>query len=270
MLQSCLGLGVAAFIGCWINSSISQKRERERHERERLERQQLFREQQQREMEMALDDDDESESESEYQSRRLRIQRERRVQADAEARRQHQRREEQRRERQQQQQQELWSQLASEVDSFIRTRRKFDTSQPTQYSCRIDTIESELESRIEPSFDEWRKLVHAFAGTRFALSRDRQSVSVRHLTPFQGESSHRVFGYFRCACGKRWKSAGTWKDTWQKCKACETQVYPHEQHILERTGAEEDEGERRPHDMSRCQRCCEKGSLCMPRLYYAV
>ena len=261
MLQSCLGLGVAAFIGCWINSSISQKRERERHERERLERQQLFREQQQREMEMI---------ESEYQSRRLRIQRERRVQADAEARRQHQRREEQRRERQQQQQQELWSQLASEVDSFIRTRRKFDTSQPTQYSCRIDTIESELESRIEPSFDEWRKLVHAFAGTRFALSRDRQSVSVRHLTPFQGESSHRVFGYFRCACGKRWKSAGTWKDTWQKCKACETQVYPHEQHILERTGAEEDEGERRPHDMSRCQRCCEKGSLCMPRLYYAV
>ena len=248
MLQSCLGLGVAAFIGCWINSSISQKRERERHERERLERQQLFREQQQREMEMALDDDDESESESEYQSRRLRIQRERRVQAD----------------------EELWSQLASEVDSFIRTRRKFDTSQPTQYSCRIDTIESELESRIEPSFDEWRKLVHAFAGTRFALSRDRQSVSVRHLTPFQGESSHRVFGYFRCACGKRWKSAGTWKDTWQKCKACETQVYPHEQHILERTGAEEDEGERRPHDMSRCQRCCEKGSLCMPRLYYAV
>jgi len=170
------------------------------------------------------------------------------------------------------QRRELWSQLALEVDSFIRTRRKFTTAKPTHYLCRVSTIECELQSQIAPRFGEWRTLLEEYEGTLFAFSTDRQSVHVVHLTPFQGESSHRVFGEFSCSCGKRWKSAATWKDKWQQCKACETKVYPHKQHVLKtRDKAEADEGEaRQPHDMARCQKCREKGSLCVPHLYYAV
>jgi len=169
---------------------------------------------------------------------------------------------------------ELQRQVAMEVDTFIRTRRKFDTTQPLKYFCQLRLIENELRSRFEPSFDNWRGLLAAYEGINFAFSADRQSVRVMHLTPFQGESSHRVFGEFRCPCNKRWVSAGTWKDKWQQCQGCEKKVYPHVQHTLERRSSadREDDGEqeRRPHDMSRCQKCREKGGLCMPRMYYAL
>jgi hypothetical protein len=174
----------------------------------------------------------------------------------------------------QQRQQEEQRQLAKEADAFIRTRRRFDTTQPLRYLCQLHLIENELRSRIEPRFDNWRGLLAAYEGINFTFSADRQSVRVMHLTPFQGESSHRVFGEFRCPCTKRWKSAGTWKDKWQQCQGCDAKVYPHVQYTLERSSNadREDEGEqeRRPHDMSRCQKCREKGSLCMPRMYYAT
>ena len=179
-----------------------------------------------------------------------------------------------RRAEEQQRQQEEQRQLAKEADAFIRTRRRFDTTQPLRYLCQLHLIETELRSRIEPRFDNWRGLLAAYEGINFTFSADRQSVRVMHLTPFQGESSHRVFGEFRCPCTKRWKSAGTWKDKWQQCQGCDAKVYPHVQYTLERSSNadREDEGEqeRRPHDMSRCQKCREKGSLCMPRMYYAT
>ena len=84
---------------------------------------------------------------------------------------------------------------------------------------------------------------------------------LRHLTPFQGESSHPVFGHFRCSnCERPWQSGASWKDSWQKCSVCETQVYPHEQREL--GGGSSDDPERAPHDMNRCQRCCEMGRDC--------
>lgn len=76
-----------------------------------------------------------------------------------------------------------------------------------------------------------------------------------------------MFGYFRCGCGKRWNSAATWKDKWQKCRLCEAEVYPHEQHPLESRDNEEPV-DRRPHDMARCQKCSDMGRLCMPDVYY--
>ena len=51
-------------------------------------------------------------------------------------------------------------------------------------------------------FDNWRGLLAAYEGMRFAFSAEKQSVRVMHLTPFQGQSSHRVFGEFRRPCGK--------------------------------------------------------------------
>jgi hypothetical protein len=150
---------------------------------------------------------------------------------------------------------------AAKIDLYIRTRRRFNTSHPVDYACNIASIQHECHH-------EASRIISIFNGTRFTMLHGGLKVRVQHLTPFQG--SHRVYGKFRCCCGKRWESAGTWKDKWQKCNACESKVYPHEQHLLERS----EEADRRegtsPHDMSRCQRCLDIGSLCMPHMYYAV
>ena len=213
-------------------------------------------------------------SSSDDEEQRRSAEEQRRRSAEEQRRRSAEHEERLRRAEEQQRQQELQRKLVMEADTFIRTRRNFDTTQPLRYFCQLRLIENELRSRFEPRFDNWRGLLAAYEGINFAFSADRQSVRVMHLTPFQGESSHRVFGEFRCPCNKRWKSAGTWKDKWQQCQGCEKKVYPHVQHTLERRSSadREDDGEqeRRPHDMSRCQKCREKGSLCMPRMYCAL
>ncbi len=84
-------------------------------------------------------------------------------------------------------------------------------------------------------------------------------VGVATLTPFRGGKDHRVFGDFRCsapACGrKRWRSANTYCDTWQKCQACETPTYPFKQRPLERREEQDDDERGGHHDSDRCQRC---------------
>jgi len=153
----------------------------------------------------------------------------------------------------------------SDVDLFIRTRRRFNTSHPLEYSCMLNTIESEFDADVCSLLK-----LH---GDRFCFSADGKSIKVRHLTPFQGAHTQRVFGEFRCSkCGRRWESAGSWKNKWQACQSCEERVYPYSQRELEHRIADADaDGElvRRPHDMARCERCRERGELCMPRFYYA-
>ena len=156
------------------------------------------------------------------------------------------------------QQAEKALEVALEVDSFIRNRHDFDTLNPTQYWCEINAIERELES-IEPGSD-LRQLLHEFAGTMFEVSGGY--VRLRHLTPFQGESSHPVFGHFRCSnCERPWQSGASWKDSWQQCSVCETHVYPHEQREPEKP-SRDGRDPQAPHDMKRCQRCCEMGRDC--------
>ena len=90
-------------------------------------------------------------------------------------------------------------------------------------------------------------------------------VGVKTLTPFQRDDSHRVFGYFKCSnCRKEWKSAVTWRNTWQQCNRCESECYPYRQHVLEnRNRADGDDEPQRPHDSQRCGRC-HTGRLCFP------
>jgi hypothetical protein len=77
-----------------------------------------------------------------------------------------------------------------------------------------------------------------------AYSTAPSQARVRHLTPFQGDKKDRVYGYFTCGgCQRGWESAATWVDSWQKCKGCEAENYPYEQHILERREEEEEEEE---------------------------
>jgi hypothetical protein len=159
-----------------------------------------------------------------------------------------------------------WAAMADTIDVFIRTRTGFNSEKPQQYACEISTLRRECHHQA------WT-CVSEVCRERFTLHGPRSwSVSVRHLTPFQGESSHRVFGNFLCACGRKWQSAATWTDKWQKCKSCERHVYPYRQHSLEhaRQEAHDQDKNKRPHDMARCQKCRERGSLCVPHMFYAT
>ena len=199
--------------------------------------------------------------------------------------RQRQREEQERRERERQQRvfNSAVDKAVAIIDLHIRTRKKFDTTDPLRYSCLIssvvDSCEDAIRALVSPADIPWYaaeypKLVPfsvvmgAKICRRFKMT--GPTIGVNTLTPFQGEESHRVFGYFRCPCGKRWTSAATWCDKWQQCKGCEKKVYPHQQHVLEISERDEDTEARAPHDMSRCQRCRELGRLCVPSRYYAI
>jgi hypothetical protein len=187
------------------------------------------------------------------------------------------------------------------IDHFIRTRRKFNTSEPLEYACQFQTIENECGKDIAellgpedvPHIDNRRCLpltVRAVVEFHSDLTSSHHrfsvvgsSAKVSHLTPLWGISAeHRVYGLFECkgvvggsVCGRRWESAASWKDKWQKCQGCEAAVYPHEQHERERRekagdDPTEEQDNRRPHDMGRCQKCRELGGICVPSMYYSA
>lgn len=175
------------------------------------------------------------------------------------------------------------------IDHFIRTRNKFNTSNPLQYSCQFQTIENECGENIEellaaedvPHIDNRRYLpltvrtvVDYYSDSnspRCRFSIFGSCIKVTRLTPLWDISStHRVYGIFQCfLCDRSWESAASWKDKWQKCKGCEARTYPHVQHVLEVGGGAEEQG-KRPHDMKRCQKCRELGRICVPSMYYSA
>ena len=77
---------------------------------------------------------------------------------------------------------------AAKIDLYIRTRRRFNTSDPVEYACNIASIEHECHH-------EASRIISIFNGTRFTILQGGHKVRVRHLTPFQGP--HRVYGKFR-------------------------------------------------------------------------
>mmetsp|Transcript_62956 Transcript_62956/g.73266 ORF Transcript_62956/g.73266 Transcript_62956/m.73266 type:complete len:267 (+) Transcript_62956:1344-2144(+) len=162
------------------------------------------------------------------------------------------------------------------ADEYIRSRRQFNHEKPLLYQCQINSFQQEYFQEItelnaiSPScVQDIKQILMSDPLKRFVVGRN--TFSVAHLTPFQGSPSHRIFGEFRCRCGKSWRSAGTYTDTWQKCKSCERKIYPFKQHILLAHADSDDEDEaieKRPHDVARCGKCQELGRLCMPHRYY--
>lgn len=173
--------------------------------------------------------------------------------------------------------------LIDKVNLYIRTRNRFDSSDPLCYSCGIDgAMDSEdvmptLElynirrRKLQLSVQTLREFVASCHHFEYDL--DSQTISVKYLTPFQGANTHRVFGYFKCSgstgCGRTWRSASSWKNKWQKCQECERKCYPYDQHVLEKR---EDDSHQSllPHQQERCERCIELGRLCVPERYYSV
>jgi flagellar biosynthesis GTPase FlhF len=162
--------------------------------------------------------------------------------------------------------------LTKNIDLYIRTRKKFDSRDPVAFRCNVGSILQDQDI-VEDLADLSRLLVEAnyaeislydFIAEEesFFLHDTTSMVGVQHLTPFQGDLAHRVFGYFECGvCQREWQSAATYTNGWQKCKSCEVKCYPFQQHPLKQS---------EHHDIQRCQRCLQLGRLCMPRQYYAI
>jgi hypothetical protein len=84
----------------------------------------------------------------------------------------------------------------------------------------------------------------------------------RDYLELKGE--RKSFGYYRCDCRKTWGSAHAFPTTRQACKECDEWSYP----LLMWFNTEEKQarhipdGDDRPHDRERCERCC-KGLPCV-------
>jgi hypothetical protein len=170
--------------------------------------------------------------------------------------------------------------LAVAVDLFIRTRNQFNSTRPLDISVTIDSIQQ--ERRIMSLLNEFNASLGGITTiNNFIMDQHRfisraSRVSLRYLTPFKGQDSHRVFGKFKCGnCHRKWDSAASWTDKWQKCKRCESKCYPYEQFPLENDSEDEEVDDnhndsRRPHDCERCQKCRELGRICLPHMYFAI
>lgn len=132
---------------------------------------------------------------------------------------------------------------ARKIDLFVRTRGNFDTRHPLSFAIKTGSLVRDF-LRVEMS--------SAFSGSealapseimallrkhpRFRVSRDSKSVSLAYLTPYHRESSSdedevMLYGYFLCSiCKRRWESGVSWQDTWQRCRHCQAQIFPYDQH----------------------------------------
>ena len=173
---------------------------------------------------------------------------------------------------------ELGKLLQNKIDSYIRTRRQFDSRNPLIYKCNLNSINQDADVILSlQQLNEYANVTLLnFVISEFivVVIEGLYQVSVKYLTPFQGAETHRVFGSFDCSsCHNKWKSAATWKNKWQKCKRCESICYPFQQNILvvtDQVADNESEEPKRPHDTLRCQRCLELGRICLPRMYYDI
>jgi hypothetical protein len=154
------------------------------------------------------------------------------------------------------------------VDDFIRRRPDFSGDAPKQYSCKLSLIAKKCPKPAAiPHDGEYVATILRRHADVFTVAPGGATVSLVRLTPWRGDQGHRVFGEFRCTkCNKRWSSAATYCDKQQACQKCKVWVYPYAQHPLCRKDGsdDDDDNERRPHDMANCQKCRELGRCCVP------
>lgn len=172
--------------------------------------------------------------------------------------------------------------VIDEVNFYIRTRNRFDSSDPRSYSCGINGPKDCQDVMTNLKLYNFRRrelqlpvqtfLEFVASCHHFKYVPTSQTIRVAYLTPFQGADSHRVFGYFECSgatgCGRSWRSGSSWKNKWQQCQKCERKCYPYNQHALEMR--DDDEPSLLPHQKERCEKCIELGRLCAPGRFYAV
>jgi hypothetical protein len=150
------------------------------------------------------------------------------------------------------------------VDNFIRHCKGFTADTPLTFECELQRIAQQCPKPAQIPGDIVSVLRRA--PSLFEVLRNGAAVRLKTKTPFRGEPNHRVFGEFRCRCGKRWKSAATFCDKWQRCQNCRLELFPIAQRPLEQNAGDHlgNDDDRRPHDMANCERCRELGRCCLP------
>jgi hypothetical protein len=68
------------------------------------------------------------------------------------------------------------------------------------------------------------------------------------------EHGTRLFGSFKCKCGKSWKSAFACKGWKQRCNSCLTYVYGYS--FVAHSGTSVVRDSEKPHDSAGCELCC--------------
>eukprot|EP00900_Chrysochromulina_parva_P020943 jgi/Chrpa1/3482/Chrysochromulina_OHIO_Genome00012330-RA len=149
------------------------------------------------------------------------------------------------------------------VDDFIRRRPDYSGEAPTQYACMVSLIATNCPKPAAiPQDAEYVATVLRRHADVFTVAPGGATVRLVRLTPWRGDKDHRVFGELRCTkCNKRWSSAATYCDKKQACQKCNVWVYPYAQRPLDRKVASDDDedNERRPHDMANCQNMLPSG-----------
>lgn len=243
--------------------------QQEEQERARLER---VRQQQEAQERMRL----ERLHQEQQQQERARLERVRQQQAAQERMRLERQEEEARAQARVDQIATAMEQLVMDIDYCIRTAQGFNSVDPLAFECALRIIRRDadvqrsLQELAQWDIDSSLEDLIAEQNADFGMNQARTKVRVKHLTPFQGSPTHRVFGEFKCGhCRRKWSSAASWTDKWQKCKGCEAKCYPFFQHTLDRRedDSDDEEQERRPHDVMRCEKCIELGRICLPHMY---
>lgn len=85
--------------------------------------------------------------------------------------------------------------------------------------------------------------------------------STSQLSDSEQSSPSSYFGDYRCRnCGRTWTSTLSWPDAYQKCKHCNTVVYPHKQRPVMPDDFQRDGNRGHPQEL--CERCVTLGYYC--------
>ena len=147
--------------------------------------------------------------------------------------------------------------ISESIDLYMRKNKNFDSREPLNYSCSINSLINGLTYKIDIPFIDFIK-----SQERFIFHTDTNLVSLRYITPFQ--ENYRIFGHFKCPCDKKWTSATSWANKYQKCKKCESMIYPFKQLQIERQ--KNKHFHIKSHDSLRCEKCIQLGKICSPVL----
>jgi hypothetical protein len=159
----------------------------------------------------------------------------------------------------------IYIQLVDSIDYYVRTRNKFDSSNPTAYRCGFSSIlqDSDVIAAHRtlcsiPGYNTTALLTFVRNMSKdFKMHEDNYSnnifVGVIKLTPGRKD---RMFGYYKCSsCRRKWASSWSWMDKFQQCNKCNSKCYAYRRDQLRGEGTDE----YKPHDQARCEKCREVG-----------
>jgi hypothetical protein len=144
------------------------------------------------------------------------------------------------------------------INKFIRTRSRFNSSDPYNYQIDIAQVIHATNEDCPPFINQGDRKQFILACGHFKNAGNGK-IAVAHLTPMRKGKKGKYYGKYMCNCGRQWSSAHSWRDKYQKCQSCESPTYPYEQENLK---VDYNSQGNQPHDMRRCEKCIELGTEC--------